>query len=221
MQSSVLDFLSSCSSIAPTYLSLGNHEQMLDKDDLTLISSTGAVVLDNTYTVTTVNNHKLVIGGLTSAYVTDYRKAIAGVDTDCRYPKKEIIAGIEGIRTASEHVPDTAWMQEFCDTEPDAYHLLLSHHPIYHNRIPDSVDLILSGHLHGSQWRYYSVIHHEWRGVFNPDEGWFPKYSKGIYENGRLVISAGLSNTSWVPRLFNPTEIVYLLPATPIHSAES
>ena len=32
---------------------------------------------------------------------------------------------------------------------------------------------------------------------------------KGVYD-GRLVVSAGLSNTTWVPRLFNPTEVVYI-----------
>lgn len=211
-QSSVLEFLRLCSSIAPTYFSLGNHEQMLDTDDLDRITATGATILDNSYTCLTVNNHTIVIGGLSSAFVTDYRKAIAGVETGCRYPKKEIIAGIEGIRTVSEHVPDTAWLHEFVAAEPDAVHIALSHHPAYYRYIPDSVNLILSGHLHGSQWRYYSIFKHEWRGVFNPDEGFRPRYSKGVYENGRLVISAGLANTAWVPRINNPLEVVYIKP---------
>lgn len=212
-QNSVLEFLKLCSSIAPTFFSLGNHEQMLDRDDLNLIAATGAAILDNDFTTITVNNNPLVIGGLTSAYVTDYRKMTENVKNGGRYPKKEIIAGLEGIRTASEHVPDTEWLQDFVAADPDATHIILSHHPIYHSLISDSADLILAGHLHGAQWRYYSILKHEWRGVFNPDEGFWPRYSKGVYENGRLVITAGLSNTARIPRINNPTEVVFIEPA--------
>jgi predicted MPP superfamily phosphohydrolase len=83
------------------------------------------------------------------------------------------------------------------------YHILLSHEPHCFSLVPSSIDLMLSGHAHGGQWRLFG------RGVFAPGQGWFPRYSKGVYE-GRLVVSAGLSNTTWVPRLFNPTEVVYI-----------
>ena len=144
---------------------------------------------------------------LSSRKFIDYRKAVEGIRSDQnRYPKKEAIYGLEGLRTASQHVPDTAWLEEF--SSAPGFKICLSHHPSYHSLVPKEVDLILSGHLHGSQWRYYSILHHEWRGVFNPDEGWFPTMSKGVY--GRVVVSAGLSNTAHVPRICNPTEIVYL-----------
>ena len=209
-QINVLPFFRACSSIAPTFFSLGNHEQMLDEEDLETISATGVTVPDNTYTTMTIAGETVVLAGLTSAYVTDYRRAVEGIRTaDNRYPKKESIEGLKGLQTASQRVPKVAWLSSFADVP--GYHLLLSHHPSYIKYVPPSVQLVLSGHLHGSQWRYYSLRHREWRGVFNPDEGFFPTMSKGVYEN-RLVVSAGLSNTARIPRIFNPTEVVYVEP---------
>lgn len=69
-QENVLPFFRACADLAPSFLSLGNHEQMLDSTDLDLISSTGVVVLDNTWT----EWNGVVIAGLTSGYVTDYRR---------------------------------------------------------------------------------------------------------------------------------------------------
>ena len=85
----------------------------------------------------------------------------------------------------------------------DGYHILLSHHPEYYPLVSDKVQLMLSGHAHGGQIRFFK------RGLYAPGQGWLPKWTKGVYDN-RLVVSAGLSNTaSPIPRLFNPTEIVY------------
>ena len=104
---------------------------------------------------------------------------------------------------ASRHKPETRWLSDFA-AQP-GFHVLLSHHPEYWPLIPSSIELVLSGHAHGGQWRFFN------RGVFAPSQGWWPKWTKGVYE-GRLVISAGLSNTTWVPRIGNPTEVVYLEP---------
>ena len=196
-QLNVLPFFRACVELAPTFFSLGNHERRLDRADLAAIHGTGVVLLDNNWVSTVVDDKAVVIGGLTSAYVTDYRK-IARRTAENRYPKMGDVR--------RHHIPETAWLRSF-SSQP-GYRILLSHHPSYISYIPENVDLILSGHLHGSQWRYYSFLHHEWRGVFNPDEGWFPTMSKGVY--GRIVISAGLSNTGHVPRICNPTEIVYI-----------
>lgn len=48
-QENVLPFLSGCAAIVPTYLSLGNHEWMLDQTDLETIRTTGITVLDNSW----------------------------------------------------------------------------------------------------------------------------------------------------------------------------
>lgn len=187
-------FLEGCAKIAPTYLSLGNHEQAITELEIKAIESTGVKVLDNSW----VEKDGLVIGGLSSGYVTAYR-AWRATHPDAEKPAHGEI---------TSHNPDTSWLDEFADVP--GYHILLSHHPSYFSFVPKSIELALGGHLHGSQWRYYSIFKHEWRGVFNPDEGFFPRYSKGKYENGRLIISAGLTNTAPVPRFFNPTEVVYI-----------
>ena len=187
----VLPFLERCAGIAPTYLSLGNHEQALDQKDFETIVNTGVTVLDNNW----AQRNGVVIGGLTSAYVTDYRRA-KPKDSTCRYPKLQHVQ--------FERKPETEWMKEYA-AEP-GYHVLLSHHPEYYPMIPDNVELMLSGHAHGGQIRLFN------RGLFAPGQGWWPKWTKGAYDN-RLIISAGLSNTaSPIPRLFNPTEVLYVFP---------
>ena len=84
------------------------------------------------------------------------------------------------------------------------YHLLLCHHPEYFDRYLRDypIDLTVSGHAHGGQWRVFG------RGVYAPDQGLFPKYTSGLHED-RLVISRGVANTvPFAPRLFNPCEVV-------------
>ena len=196
-QENVLPFLSGCAAIAPTYLSLGNHEWMLDQTDLETIRTTGVTVLDNSW----IELEGLVIGGLTSGYVTDYRHFRVTQDSTIRYPRKDTISGIGGSVTAREHTPDTAWLSDFVAVP--SYHVLLSHHPEYYPLIPRSIDLVLSGHAHGGQWRVFT------HGVWSPGQGLWPRWTRGVYDS-RLVVSAGLSNTTWIPRIGNPTEVVYV-----------
>ena len=200
-QEHVLPFLTGCAAIAPTYLSLGNHEWALDQADIEKIKSTGVTVLDNEWCEIEVDGKEIVIGGLTSGYVTDYRAFRATQDASFRYPRKDTISGIGGAVTASQHKPETAWLEEF--SSAPGYHILLSHHPEYFPLIPEEVELILSGHAHGGQWRFFG------HGVWCPGQGFWPRWTRGVYE-GKLVISTGLANTASIPRLFNPTEVVLL-----------
>lgn len=48
-QENVLPFFRACADLAPTFMSLGNHEQMLDAADLAAIAATGFTVLDNSW----------------------------------------------------------------------------------------------------------------------------------------------------------------------------
>lgn len=101
-------------------------------------------------------------------------------------------------------VPDYDWVRQFA--EEDGYKILLCHHPEYFDRyLRDlAIDLFVSGHAHGGQWRMFG------RGVYAPDQPLFPPYTSGMHE-GRLVISRGVTNTvAPIPRLFNPCELVML-----------
>ena len=104
-------------------------------------------------------------------------------------------------------MPETGWLRDFADA--DGYHILLMHHPEYISKVPASVELTLSGHAHGGQWRFYDMHTKQWRGVYAPDQGQLPKLTSGIVD-GRLIISRGLSNPAFVPRLNNDTEIIYI-----------
>ena len=160
-QDNVLPFLQACADLAPTFLFLGNHEWALDEADLGEIREIGVVLLDNEWTATQVEGKKIIIGGLTSGYVLDYRKFLAGLDERTeRYPKKASVSGVSGLVTT--HKPDTAWLDEFCSIP--GYHLLLSHHPEYLPLIPANINLVLSGHAHGGQWRFFR------HGLFAPGQ---------------------------------------------------
>ena len=97
--------------------------------------------------------------------------------------------------------PDLRWLERFSAFQ--GFKLLLCHHPEYYPVYikPLDIDIILSGHAHGGQWRLFG------RGVFAPGQGLFPALTSGVYDN-RLVVSRGLANTAGVPRIFNPTELV-------------
>lgn len=89
--------------------------------------------------------------------------------------------------------------------------ILASHRP---ERVNDyeqfGFDLILSGHAHAGQFRI-PIIN---RGLFAPNQGFFPEYINGAYKlkNGStLVVSRGLARESTpLPRFFNHPEIVVI-----------
>ncbi|MBQ6550408.1 MAG: metallophosphoesterase [Lachnospiraceae bacterium] len=171
-----LDFLNFSSKLAPTYYSPGNHEWWRTTDDIRIITETGVCFLDRSF----VRFGDFLIGGLPSAYGW-------------------------GLTYEKHAVPELSWLQVF--EEEKGFHLLLSHNPEYwpkylHNR---KIELTVSGHAHGGQWRIFG------RGIYAPGQGVFPKYTRGMYGDGRLVISAGLTNTQpLVPRIGNPTELLVL-----------
>ena len=194
-ETNVLPFLEECNSIAPTFLSLGNHEWLLDEEDLSRIRSAGVTVLDNHW----IEWKGMVIGGLTSAYATGYRQYREKLQGNTlRYPPM----GFHEMGDGGKRLPELQWLSAYCAVP--GYHILLSHHPEYYPLIPKEIQLILSAHAHGGQWRIPA-------GVWAPGQGWRPKWTKGVYDR-RLVVTTGLANMTRVPRIFNPTEVVYLRP---------
>ncbi len=169
----VQGFLSGCSKIAPTYLSLGNH------DDLRVIRhlSEDVTLLEDSFVDIALRGLEMRIGGLSS-------------------PPSHM--GIPACRK-----PNTAWLADFCRT--DKKKILLCHQPEFYPRyLKDmDVDLVLAGHAHGGQWR----IPFTDQGVYAPGQGLLPKLTGGIFDD-RLVISRGISNSVWIPRFFNPREIL-------------
>lgn len=88
----------------------------------------------------------------------------------------------------------------------DGFKLLLCHHPeFFEPHVKDTaVDLTLSGHTHGGQIR----VGRKGRGFFVPGQGICGRYAHGQFFGGRLIVSAGCSNTAAIPRWGNPFELV-------------
>lgn len=119
----------------------------------------------------------------------------AGTD----FSAKGTVLHIGGLSTNA----DEAWLQDF--VKQSGFRLLLCHHPEFYDKIPTvrTADLVLAGHNHGGQIRLFG------RGVFSSSSGLLPKYDCGVFDN-RLVVSAGCSNTFFVPRFGNPRELVVI-----------
>ncbi len=84
--------------------------------------------------------------------------------------------------------------------------VVLAHEPQYLARYASTgVDLVLSGHAHGGQFRLPFV-----GGIVAPDQGFLPEYTAGeYYMNGtEMIVSRGLGNSVIPVRLFNYPEIV-------------
>ncbi len=173
-----LDFLRNESKKRPVYCSLGNHEFCFDEDMMPQIKRTGATVLNNIW----VEYDEIKIGGLSSAVKKGARKD----------------------RKANARVPDIDFIRKF--SSENGFKLLLCHHPEYFPKYIKEfdVDLTMSGHAHGGQWRIFN------RGIFAPGQGIFPKYTAGLIE-GRLIVSRGLGNPHLIPRINNKPEIINLV----------
>jgi len=84
--------------------------------------------------------------------------------------------------------------------------VVLAHEPQYLARYASSgVDLVLSGHAHGGQFRLPFV-----GGIVAPDQGFLPEYTAGEYymDGTEMIVSRGLGNSVIPVRLFNYPEIV-------------
>ncbi|KAF0227466.1 MAG: metallophosphoesterase [Erysipelotrichaceae bacterium] len=90
---------------------------------------------------------------------------------------------------------------------PNLFNLLLAHHP---NNFDDyvrlGVDVVLVGHAHGGQWRFFG------QGLYTPNEGILPKYTAGSFskDTTTMIISRGLGESVLPLRLFNGPELVVI-----------
>lgn len=174
------NMLSEFVKIAPTFMCLGNHEGGAPDLVRRECKSRGVHLLEEEY----VEFNGFLIGGITSGYIAN----------------NESLKENHWRKTPA---PDLEWLKSF--SELSGYKILLSHHPEYYEEYIREldIDLTLSGHAHGGQWRVFG------RGLFAPGQGILPKYTSGIHEN-RFIVSCGLANNAFVPRIFNPPELIFI-----------
>ena len=177
-------FLKECASIAPTFYSLGNHEIACYHKGK-LWSHPIPRPLDND-TVQRIRQSGVFF--LDNEYIEHEGFTVCGLTSGLNGKKNE---------------PDSHAIHRF--ETADGFRILLCHHPEYFYPTIEgtSIELTVSGHAHGGQWRFFG------RGIYAPGQGVFPKYTSGV-RDGRFVISRGLSNHTHIPRINNPTEIVFL-----------
>lgn len=174
--------------IAPTYVSLGNHE--LEYEERTgeniakNFEKTGAIVLDKKYVDVEINNKSFRVGG------------IYGYCLPERYNQ--------------DNEDEIDFLRDFEDT--DSYKILLNHLPYSwtHYGISEDydIDLVLSGHTHGGQ-----IILPFVGGLYDPEFGFFPGKVSGRFDSNdtTVIVSNGIgSENEILPRLNKP-EIVVII----------
>ena len=90
----------------------------------------------------------------------------------------------------------------------DGFKILLSHRPEYFDKYADwNVDLVLSGHAHGGQFRLPFI-----GGLVAPGQGLFPKYDAGSFteDNTTMIVSRGIGGYLFPPRVNNRPEVIII-----------
>lgn len=98
-------------------------------------------------------------------------------------------------------------LQDLTD-EDDNYTVLLSHRPeLFEIYVESGVDLVLSGHAHGGQFRLPSI-----GGLIAPNQGLLPEYDVGLFskQNTYMIVSRGIGNSIFPLRLNNRPEVVLI-----------
>lgn len=170
--------------IAPIYYVTGNHEGWSGKFSSLekKLNENGVIVLRNESIILRKGYEEISILG-----VDDPAFSTTGYGED--YKDNKIIEDeIEKIKKA------------------DSFNILLSHRPELFNLYREkAIDLVFSGHAHGGQ-----IIIPFIGGILSPNQGFFPKYYKGLYKESSttMVVSRGLGNSVFPQRIFNNPEIV-------------
>ena len=180
-----MNFINQAVKIAPIYYVPGNHEAWNLADYSTLkdkMKKAGVVVLEGDVKEITVKDNKISILGITD-------------------PDSVGEAGISELDVVNTDLDALSY-------DSDNLVILLSHRPelfsAYKHR---DIDLVLTGHAHGGQFRTSLS-----GGLLAPDQGLFPKYTSGIYKDKddktQMVVSRGLGNSIIPIRINNNPEVV-------------
>ena len=92
--------------------------------------------------------------------------------------------------------------------DPAQFTVLLSHRPeLFDTYSAQGVDLVLSGHAHGGQFRLPIV-----GGLYAPAQGFLPEYDAGLYTEGStsMLVSRGIGNSLFPLRFNNRPEVILI-----------
>ena len=178
-----ISFAQKAVNIAPVYYVNGNHESRV------------------------LGEYEKLKQGLTDAGVTILENSSADITIG---DETISLIGINDPTFRMELVDDTmeqniAHQLEDMIPDNDNYKVLLAHRPEYFDVYAGNVDLVLSGHAHGGQFRIPFI-----GGLVAPGQGFFPEYYEGshIKENTEMIVSRGIGNSIIPFRINNKPEII-------------
>ena len=178
-----LKFVREAVKIAPCYYVTGNHEARVNEyGELKAgMETAGVTVLEDVRTEISMEGATITLIGVNDpSYQTDY------------------------LFGDSETVMNTKL--EELHTEDGELTVLLSHRPELFDTYTDhGIDLVLSGHAHGGQFRLPFI-----GGLVAPNQGFFPEYDAGIYTEGNtnMLVSRGIGNSILPFRINNRPEVI-------------
>ena len=180
-----LQFIREAVKIAPCYYVTGNHEARVNEyGELKAgMEVAGVTVLEDVRTEIGMEGETITLIGVNDpSYQTDY-----------------LFGDSETVMNAK--------LDEL-QTENDGFTILLSHRPELFDTYADyDIDLILSGHAHGGQFRLPFI-----GGLVAPNQGLFPEYDAGIYteDNTNMLVSRGVGNSILPFRINNRPEVILI-----------
>ena len=168
--------------IAPCYYVTGNHEAWIGAEyqelEETLLDK-GVIVLHDEKLNLVRDDESIQIGGL----------------DDPAFSGESATDGEEMLKSRLK------------DMEiDDSFFILLSHRPeMFDDYASMGIDLVLSGHAHGGQFRLPII-----GGLIAPNQGFLPEYDAGKYmeDNTLMIVSRGLGNSIVPIRFNNDPELV-------------
>ena len=169
--------------LAPVYYVSGNHEARVPEyEDLKIgLVKAGTVILDNQKVQITREGESITIMGIDDpSFQEDYLFGDAASVTSSALSELQ--------------------------NESDGYTVLLAHRPeLFETYVDAGVDLVVSGHAHGGQFRLPFV-----GGLVAPNQGFFPEYDAGLFSEGstNMIVSRGVGNSIIPIRINNRPEIV-------------
>lgn len=180
-----LQFAEKAIKIAPCYYVSGNHEARVSEyEELKSgLTGLGVIVLEDERTEIEISGEKISLLGVDDPSLqTDY---LFGDSATVIQNKLQGLV-VDG----------------------NIYTILLSHRPeLYEVYTESKVDLVLSGHAHGGQFRLPFV-----GGLVAPNQGFFPKYDSGLYseDNTNMIVSRGIGNSILPFRFNNRPEVILI-----------
>ena len=179
----VISFAQKAVNIAPVYYVNGNHESRVLGEYEKLkqgLTDAGVTILENSSVDITISDETITLIGINDP---TFRMDIV-YDT----MEQNIAHQLVNV------IPDN-----------DNYKVLLAHRPEYFDVYAGNVDLVLSGHAHGGQFRIAFI-----GGLVAPGQGFFPEYYEGshIKENTEMIVSRGIGNSIIPFRINNKPEII-------------